>query len=222
MTGPDTQHDCWNRIGVRGDRSCPELQHYVHCRNCPAQSAAMQALLDRTLSKADLLENTRYYARPKPADEREYRSVVLFRIGPEWLALPTSIVEEIGDTRPIHSVPHRRGGAILGVANVRGELVVCVSLSVALKISGQSDSSHRGVAQAQQRLLVLRRHDVRAVCPADEVHGVHRIPSSDLIDAPSLAKVTGAHSRSVFEWRSRSVGLLDSDALFQTLQRSLS
>src|SRR4029077_5730556 len=27
--------DCWNRIGVRGDASCPELKHHVHCRNCP-------------------------------------------------------------------------------------------------------------------------------------------------------------------------------------------
>ena len=32
-------NDCWNRIGVRGDRSCPELKQYVHCRNCPVYSA---------------------------------------------------------------------------------------------------------------------------------------------------------------------------------------
>ena len=31
--------DCWNRIGVRGDGSCPELKQYVHCRNCPVYSA---------------------------------------------------------------------------------------------------------------------------------------------------------------------------------------
>ena len=33
-------NDCWNRIGVRGDASCPELEQHVHCRNCPVYSAA--------------------------------------------------------------------------------------------------------------------------------------------------------------------------------------
>ncbi len=32
--------DCWNRIGVRGDGSCPELKRHIHCRNCPVYSAA--------------------------------------------------------------------------------------------------------------------------------------------------------------------------------------
>src|SRR5258706_152676 len=30
---------CWNRIGVRGDGSCPELARHVHCRHCPAFGA---------------------------------------------------------------------------------------------------------------------------------------------------------------------------------------
>lgn len=223
MTGPDTQQDCWNRIGVRGDRSCPELQRFVHCRNCPVQSAAAQTLLDRELSTADLLERTLHFAKPKPADERGTESVVIFRIGPEWLALPTPIVNEIADIRPIHSIPHRRGGAILGVVNVRGELVVCVSLNVALKISGEPEAAQHGAHAAHQRLLVLRSHDVRAVCPADEVHGVHRVRSSDLIEVPStVGKAAGTHTRAVFTWRGHSVGLLEDAALLQTLRRSLS
>lgn len=32
--------DCWNRIGVRGDGSCPRLAGYIHCRNCPVHDAA--------------------------------------------------------------------------------------------------------------------------------------------------------------------------------------
>ena len=39
--------DCWNRIGVRGDASCPELARHVHCHNCPVHAAAALALLDR-------------------------------------------------------------------------------------------------------------------------------------------------------------------------------
>ncbi len=35
--------DCWNRIGVRGDRSCPKLAEHIHCRNCPVHAAAASA-----------------------------------------------------------------------------------------------------------------------------------------------------------------------------------
>ncbi len=34
------QGDCWNRIGVSGDRSCPELATVVHCHNCPVFSGS--------------------------------------------------------------------------------------------------------------------------------------------------------------------------------------
>ena len=36
-------NDCWNKIGVRGDGSCPELARHVHCRNCPVYSASAAA-----------------------------------------------------------------------------------------------------------------------------------------------------------------------------------
>ena len=32
--------DCWNRIGVHGDKSCPLLSEHIHCRNCAVYSAA--------------------------------------------------------------------------------------------------------------------------------------------------------------------------------------
>ena len=41
--------DCWNKIGVRGDSSCRELEEHVHCRNCPVHAAAAVALLDREM-----------------------------------------------------------------------------------------------------------------------------------------------------------------------------
>ena len=42
--------DCWNRIGVRGDGSCPRLAGYIHCRNCPVHDAAAARVLDREQS----------------------------------------------------------------------------------------------------------------------------------------------------------------------------
>ena len=39
--------DCWNQIGVSGDRSCPELETFIHCRNCPVFAAAARTFFDR-------------------------------------------------------------------------------------------------------------------------------------------------------------------------------
>ena len=46
--------DCWNRIGIRGDQSCPKLPEYVHCRNCPVYASAARRLLDRLPPQVEL------------------------------------------------------------------------------------------------------------------------------------------------------------------------
>jgi len=37
---PSSIERCWNFIGIEGDRSCPQLATYTHCRNCPVYSTA--------------------------------------------------------------------------------------------------------------------------------------------------------------------------------------
>ena len=54
--------DCWNRIGVTGDRSCPELNTFVHCRNCPVFAAAARAFFDRPAPEGYLAEWSRWLA----------------------------------------------------------------------------------------------------------------------------------------------------------------
>ena len=120
--------DCWNKIGVRGNGSCPELEQHIHCRNCPVYSAAAKAFLDRDLPEDHLEEWSSHFARQKHGDDRATDCLLIFRIGFEWLALPPTLFQEVVDLRPIHSLPHRRSGSVLGLVNVRGELLVCVSL----------------------------------------------------------------------------------------------
>ena len=45
--------DCWNRIGVRGDASCPELADCAHCRHCATYSASAARLLYVTSWECD-------------------------------------------------------------------------------------------------------------------------------------------------------------------------
>ena len=43
LTHDDAQaiDDCWNRIGIHGDKSCPLLSNHIHCRNCAVYSACL-------------------------------------------------------------------------------------------------------------------------------------------------------------------------------------
>ena len=58
-----TAGGCWHRIGVSGDRSCPELSTFVHCRNCPVFAAAARVFFDRPAPEGYLAEWTRLAGR---------------------------------------------------------------------------------------------------------------------------------------------------------------
>src|SRR5580698_2004536 len=114
--------DCWNKIGVTGDRSCPELNTFIHCRNCPVYAAAARTFFDRPAPEGYLADWSRWLAGsgvPNAGDQgngdgedeaqsqEEKLSVLIFRLGPEWLAFRTQTVAEVTTIRPVHRVPHR-------------------------------------------------------------------------------------------------------------------
>ena len=214
--------DCWNRIGVRGDGTCRELTQYVHCRNCPVYAAGAAALLDAEAPAGYIADRTAYFAAPALVAAEETRSVAIFRVGSEWLALPAAVVIEVANLLPVHSLPHRSSGVVLGLASVRGELLVCVSLAqvVGSEPLAMPGGDPRG--RAYPRLLVIRREGVRVVCPVDEVHGMHRFHTRELTAVPTtVAKATVTYSTALLPWQGHSVGLLDDQLLFYTLKRSL-
>lgn len=214
--------DCWNSIGVRGDGSCPELKRCVHCRSCPVYSTAAIGLLDIDSPAGYVADWTAHLAKPAKTDEGKIDSVFIFRIGPEWLALPACVIKEVADWRSIHSLPHRHTGGLLGLANVRGELLICVSLLQMLGLEQSVESKPHTERAGHQRLLVIRHEKARMACPVDDVHGIHRVHPRDLKDVPAtVAKAATTCSKAVVSWRSQSVGLLDAPRLFGTLQRSL-
>jgi chemotaxis-related protein WspD len=212
--------DCWNSIGVGGDRSCPELKQHTHCRNCPVYAAGAAALLDRDSPAAYLAEWTSHVAQPKRAEDVATRSIVIFRIGSEWLALPTSVVMEIANLLPVHSLPHRQRGMVLGLANVRGELLICVSLGEVVGV--EPSAGHDRRSAVHRRLLVICREDVRVVCPVDEVHGIHHVHPRELKEVPATVAMSPvSYSTALLLWRERSVGILDDQLVFYSLKRGL-
>ncbi|MFA6985809.1 MAG: chemotaxis protein CheW [Arenimonas sp.] len=215
--------DCWKTIGVQGDGSCKELLVHIHCRNCPVYASAASRMLDRERSAAAVDDATRLFATEKTRDRQADQSAFLFRVGGEWLALPTAVLDEVADLRTIHSLPHRRSGVVLGLVNVRGELLVCVSLAQLLGIEpvveGQATRTLRIV---HRRLLVIRNESGRLAFPADEVHGAQRFDEHKLKPVPAtVAKAGACYTRAMLAWREHAVGLLDDELLFHSLNRSL-
>ena len=82
-------------------------------------------------------------------------AVLLFRLQAEWLALPAQVFQEVAERRPVHSLPHRRQGIVLGLVNVRGELLLCVSLARLLRRNDPSQPEARQAAY--DRLLVANK-----------------------------------------------------------------
>ncbi|MFO6049445.1 chemotaxis protein CheW, partial [Pseudomonas aeruginosa] len=92
LTLLDTQQvdDCWNRIGVHGDKSCERLAEHVHCRNCEVYAAAATYLLDRIALRQDQLDSAETMdSQREQSDLGETRSILVFRLGEEWFGLAT-------------------------------------------------------------------------------------------------------------------------------------
>ncbi|MFT4435870.1 chemotaxis protein CheW [Caballeronia sp. 15715] len=234
--------DCWNRIGVRGDGSCPRLAEYIHCRNCPVHNAAAARVLDREHSADTAIEHTPLHRQTAQslteyaAREADATSWLVFRIGDEWLALPTVIFQQVAQLRPIHSLPHRRHRAVLGVVNVRGTLLVCASLARLFGIAsvvgqdGRRPEQQGTDARDLARLLVIEpgtdagEHGDLGnpiVFPVDAVDGVHRFARADFQAVPAtIASMSASHAVAVTAWNGVTVGLLDAAKLFETLNRS--
>jgi chemotaxis-related protein WspD len=212
--------DCWNRIGVSGNQTCRELPRHVHCHNCPVFSAAAARFLDRPLSAEDRQAWTEHYAPEKRLVTPAKTSVVLFRLGLEWLALPTAAFQEVAERRVLHSLPHRRLGIVLGLVNVRGELLLCASL--ARLLGREVGLPAKRLRAVFDRLLVADWNGQRFAFPVDEVHGVHRFHQADLREPPATVSRSGLHCTvGVFPWRNLAVGFLDADTIFTALNRSL-
>lgn len=203
--------DCWNRIGVRGDRSCGELAKVGHCHNCPVFSTAGRRFLDAPSPDGYLEEWTRRLAAPIEEAATDLAGVLVFRVGEEWLALTVGVLVEVTTPRPVHRVPHR-GGVLAGLVNIRGELHLCVHLDQVLGI-------RRLPNVEPARLLVVQREADRWVFPVDEVDQVQRVPMGDLTPVPpTVGRALGHLTRGVFRRQRGPVGLLNDGRLMEALR----
>ncbi len=221
---PHREHnDCWNQIGVSGDATCPELQQVMHCHNCPVYATGGRQLLEREPPENYLHEWTQLLAQEKEeVRTADTISVLIFRLGKEWLALPTQICKEVAETRTIHSLPHRSGHILLGLVNMRGEIQMCIAFSQLLGLEQSDDASDTVNTKAYERLVVVERDRDRWVFLVDEIHGIIHFHPRALQNAPvTVAKATPAFTKGVIDWQGKGVGYLDPELLFSALNREV-
>jgi len=212
--------DCWNRIGVRGDHSCPELAAVIHCHNCPVFSRAGRRLFDRPPPAECVEEWTERLARREGEESGDVLALIVFRVGPEWLAFDVHAMVEVAEPRRFHRIPHRRDAVLQGIVNIRGELQLCLSLRDLLGIA--AEGSAPGRPDRTGWLLVTEHEGRRWALAVDEVAGVVRVPRAAVSNAP--ATLTGSRSsaaQGVFLGEDRRVGCLSTERLFDMIHTSL-
>jgi chemotaxis-related protein WspD len=219
-----TVQQCWRTIGVMGDRSCLKLETAIHCRNCPVFMEAGQQLFERQPPAEYVEEQTALLSKEIAKEAAGSEAMVVFRIEEEWLALDVDAVIEVAEPRAVHRVPHRTDRLLMGIVNIRGELQLRVSLRALLGMDGADGPSEAGSSvsgEPASRLLVCERGGQRWAFAVDEVAGVHRVGTDHLGNVPStVAKSVKRLACAVFNWEGRSVGRLDADRLFDSLEGS--
>ena len=213
--------DCWNQIGVWGDRNCPELLTHSHCRNCPVYATAGRKLLEREAPAGYRDELTHSLAQQKDEQAVNTMSIGIFRLKGEWLALPAYLFIEITEPAPIHTLPHRSNNVLLGVVNIRGEIHICISLSEFLGL--EATASRQTISPIiYQRMVVVEKESDRWVFLVDEMYGVQRINPDELQNVPTtVSKTTGTYTTAIINWQNTSVSYLDEELLFYTLNKKL-
>jgi chemotaxis-related protein WspD len=227
-----TLNDCWNTIGVMGDRTCGELKSVIHCHECPVFATVGDSLLEREPPLNYVSEWINVLAET-PVDE-EIRSneaiirtakaisVMIFRLGNERLALSANILQEVTHPCVIQPVPHRSNELFLGLVNIRGEILLCASLSHLLNLKPIEEDSVNPQSTSSKRMMVAGKQDQKWVFLVDEVYGIQRFHLDELKDAPVvISKADQAYTQGIINWQDEKVNYLDSELLFYTLNHKI-
>lgn len=206
---PTAAADCWGEIGVGGDLSCVRLTEHGHCRHCPVYKGAAGRILERPVDNAYRAHWAEHLRRPRVTHDAPDGAALVFRVGAEWLAVAATAVVSVVPVAPVHRVPHRSGGPLLGVVNVDGRLVAALSLALLLGIDESATDTVTG-RHVFARLLVLDCAGQRCAFPVAELHGLVRYASAQLAaPAATINRGLEPHLSGVLAHDGLLVGVLD-------------
>lgn len=213
----DEINDCWNRIGVEGDRTCEELMQVTHCHNCPVYAESGRLLLEREVPIDYIQEWTSSIADRGSAlsvrSTEEMLSLILFRLGKERFAISVRSLQEVIRPTQISPLPHRSDRLFLGLTSIRGEILLCASLREFLNLEPTAPSE-------DERMIIVGTTQRKWVFPVDQVFGIERYPLGEIQDPPVvLLKTNAAYTQGILTWKEQKVNYLNAELLIDTLDR---
>ena len=213
--------DCWNQIGVRGDRSCEQLSAATHCRNCTIYASGARSIMQRPLPPGYSREWAEYFAREESGQKDLDGSALVFRVAGEWLALPAAHAVTVAEAMQPHTLPRRSGGILRGIVNVKGKLYPCMSLAHLMAIGDDQPTVQPG-RRIYPRMLVMELAYQAFALPVDDLHGIHRYAESDLQPVPTTAnKAMHRYLTGVLSIENMRIGCLDPELVGYNLASAL-
>ncbi|KQQ44494.1 chemotaxis protein CheW [Duganella sp. Leaf126] len=221
--------DCWNRIGVAGDQTCARLADHIHCRNCPVYANAAQRNLQRAVGAGYKQEWAAHFRQPAQDSQALDASCLVFRIGREWLSLPTRLFLAVAPQAKPHRLPHRNDRGLSGIVNVGGTLYPCMSLADLLGIDDSAAAADKAVAakggahrHTYARLLLMRWEEQAYALPVADLHGIERYATAAMqAPAATINKGLSRFLSGVIAIGDMHVGVLDAALIGYQLARTL-
>ncbi len=203
--------DCRTVIGIWGDRSCPELRTLDHCHNCPVYTALGRRVLDQELELDYQPADNDSDAEAVAPDER--LSLLVLRIGSDWLAFETKRVRELVVPTEPHPVPHRRKPGFRGVVTVRGHIHPCIDLGVLLGCANAPTNN------SSPRMVLINDDSGCFAFVADEVDNLHILANTRITEPPiSIRDAKPSYINGMVRITERDVALLDEEFLMHALK----
>ncbi len=191
----------------------PSGEHQTH-------ESSADRLLRRRASTEYLAEWEAFVGKAKEEPATAHIcGTVIFRIARDYLAIPTAVVGQVADLKPIHRIPHQRGKTVQGIVNINGQLRLFVSMMNLLEIG----TEHQLFESGQKRsMMVIEKDSEVWAFAVTEVCGIHYCDLRELHNVPvNVAKSTANYFKGVFYWNDHNVGFLDDELLFFSLRKCL-
>lgn len=148
------------------------------------------------------------------------RSLVIFRLGSEYLALSSTVVGQITTLRKLHRIPHIKNPIICGVVNVNGRLRLFFSLERLLEMNQKNEIAPE--TSGIEPMILIDYEDEVWTFGITEVLGVFQCDLSQMKNVPvTVSKSAANYIKGVLKWRDIELGVLDEELLLFRLRRSL-
>jgi len=215
----EPQNDCWNSIGVWSVNSerCSRLQEVIHCQNCELYKQAGRSRLGQQADN-DYLQEWSDNLAQKPAEEhQDEQSAIVFKLGSEVYAMSTSILNDVTHPRQPHGIPHRSNNVLTGLVNIRGELVLCISLAGLLGLRKQPETD-----ADTTRMIVAQFDDLTIAFRVDQVDEIMRYANHIIQQPPAtLSMHNGNYIQGLLAHPDQQIGLLNHHLIHNTINRLL-